>query len=150
VVGAFLGQTALRIRELFRFAENTPCILLLDEIDALGKRRGSIRDVGELDRVVIALMQELEHAVPEGVVIATSNVPEHLDEALFRRFDEVIEFPRPNQTEIIRYGVKRVSIAGIVPKRAVRNLLAGSKSYAEATRRIAARERALVLKELTT
>lgn len=146
VVGAFLGQTALRVRELFRFAETTACVLLLDEIDALAKKRGSLRDVGELDRVVISLMQELEHAVPKGIVVATSNVPEHLDEALFRRFDDVIEFPRPSQAEIARFGSKTATAGKLVPPRRLRHLLAGATSYAEAARRIAAEERAIVLR----
>ena len=148
VVGAFLGQTALRIRELFRFAETTACVLLLDEIDALAKKRGSPRDVGELDRVVIALMQELEHADPKGIVVATSNVPEHLDEALFRRFDDVVEFPRPSVSEIARFGAKRASAGKILASRKLKPLLARAKSYAEVARRIGAAERAIVLRGL--
>ncbi len=146
VVGAFLGQTALRIRELFRFAETTACVLLLDEIDALAKKRGSLRDVGELDRVVISLMQELEHALPKGILVATSNVPEHLDEALFRRFDDVIEFPRPSHAEIARFGSKRAQDGKVVPARRLKQLLAGATSYAEAARRITAEERSIVLR----
>lgn len=146
VVGAFLGQTALRIRELFRFAETTACVLLLDEIDALAKKRGSLRDVGELDRVVISLMQELEHAVPKGIVVATSNVPEHLDDALFRRFDDVVEFPRPSRTEIARFGAKRAIAGKVVPQRGLKPILAGATSYADAARRIGAQERAIVLR----
>ena len=55
VVSSYLGQTATHLRQLFQFAESTRCVLLFDEIDALGKRRGSPSDVGELDRIVIAL-----------------------------------------------------------------------------------------------
>lgn len=146
VVGAFLGQTALRIRELFRFAETTACVLLLDEVDALAKKRGSIRDVGELDRVVISLMQELEHAVPKGIVVATSNVPELLDKALFRRFDDVIEFPRPSRAEIARFGARRATAGKIVPPRRLKQLLVGATSYAEAARRIGAEERSIALR----
>lgn len=149
VVGAFLGQTALRIRELFRFAETTPCVLLLDEIDALARKRGSLRDVGELDRVVISLMQELEHAAPQGIVVATSNLPEHLDEALFRRFDDALEFPRPSQAEIARFASKRAAAGKIVPPRRLKSLLIGAKSYAETVRRVSAEERSLLLREVT-
>lgn len=148
VVGAFLGQTALRIRELFRFAETTPCVLLLDEIDALAKKRGSPRDVGELDRVVIALMQELEHAEPLGMVVATSNVPEHLDDALLRRFDDIIEFPRPSTTELARFAEKRASARSILPRGSLKPLVARATSYAEVARRIGAAERRIVLRGL--
>jgi hypothetical protein len=81
VMGALLGQTALRIRELFRFAEAARSVLLLDEVDALGRERGNAMDVGELDRVVISVMQQLEHTEPAGFLIATSNLPNHLDPA---------------------------------------------------------------------
>src|SRR4051812_16540298 len=97
LIGAYLGQTALRLRELFRFAEQNPCVLLFDEVDALAKRRGSPMEVGELDRIVIAFMQELEHAHGEGFVIATSNIPRVLDDALWRRFDMRIAFPKPKE-----------------------------------------------------
>ena len=67
VIGAYLGQTAAHLRELFRFAAENACVLLFDEIDALGKRRGNPLDVGELDRIVISLMQELEALRKRGV-----------------------------------------------------------------------------------
>jgi SpoVK/Ycf46/Vps4 family AAA+-type ATPase len=148
VVGAYLGQTALRVRELFRFVESTPCILLLDEIDALGKRRGSPLDVGELDRVVIALMQELEHADPQGFVVATSNLPQHLDRALFRRFDQVVAFPRPLATELRRFAMDRAKAGKLVSTKKVRSLISRAGSYAEVERRIAATERAIILDRL--
>jgi len=97
MIGAFLGQTAIHLRQLFYFAETTPCILLFDELDALGKRRGNPTDIGELDRIVIALMQELEHTNPQGMIIGTSNLDENLDDALWRRFDFALGFKAPNQ-----------------------------------------------------
>jgi ATP-dependent 26S proteasome regulatory subunit len=149
VVGAFLGQTALRIRELFHFAEHTACVLLLDEIDALGKRRGNQLDVGELDRVVISLMQELEHTTPRGLLVATSNLPQHLDDALFRRFDHVIEFPRPSRSEVLQFAAHRAKTGGVVSPRALPRVVAGAKSYADAERRIVAQERALLVRQMT-
>jgi len=148
VVGAYLGQTALRIRELFHFAETTDCVLLLDEIDALGKRRGSPLDVGELDRVVISLMQELEHTLPRCLVVATSNVPKHLDDALFRRFDGVLTFPRPTSKELARFGRSRAVGTGVIPPAKAARLVSGATSFAEAARRILAEERAAVLREI--
>jgi SpoVK/Ycf46/Vps4 family AAA+-type ATPase len=148
VVGAFLGQTALRIRELFRFAEQQTCVLLLDEIDALGRRRGASSDVGEIDRVVISLMQALEHAEPRGLLVATSNLPKHLDEALFRRFDDVLDFPRPNRVELARFAARRAERAALLSPSAAKRLANGAQSYAEAERRIAAAERSLVLREV--
>jgi AAA+ superfamily predicted ATPase len=103
VIGAYLGQTAIHLRQLFHFAETTPCILLFDELDALGKRRGNPTDVGELDRIVIALMQELEHANPQGMIVGTSNLAKDLDDALWRRFDFTLEFKAPNQKALTSF-----------------------------------------------
>jgi hypothetical protein len=149
VVGAYLGQTALRIRELFKFAEHTACVLLLDEIDALGKRRGSAMDVGELDRVVISLMQELEHSTPRGIVVATSNVPQHLDDALYRRFDYVMKFPRPSRTELISFANRRAREGKLVQPASARKLVNGATNYADVARRVSDQERSTVLEQIT-
>jgi SpoVK/Ycf46/Vps4 family AAA+-type ATPase len=148
VIGAYLGQTAIHLRELFRFATDTPCVLLFDEIDALGKQRGNPLDVGELDRIVIALMQELEFLQTSGVVIATSNLPEHLDRALWRRFDLVLKFPQPSKNELTSYTRqmrKKFNLKGTVllPKRP------GIRSYADAEKFVEAEARRLALKELS-
>lgn len=108
IIGAFLGQTAIHLRQLFHFAETTPCVLLLDELDALGKKRGNPLDVGELDRIVISLLQELEHAKPMGVVIGTTNLPGHLDDALWRRFDLDVFLKAPTQT-VLRTFVRQLA-----------------------------------------
>lgn len=106
VIGAYLGQTAIHLRQLFQYAEQQSCVLLLDELDALGKRRGSPLDVGELDRIVIALMQELEHSKPRGLIIGTSNLPKHLDHALWRRFDLALEFRAPSRSALATYATR--------------------------------------------
>jgi SpoVK/Ycf46/Vps4 family AAA+-type ATPase len=135
VVGSYLGQTAARLRELFRYVEAVPSVLVLDEIDALAQRRGNPRDVGELDRVVISLLQELEHSVPQGLVVASSNLPRALDDALWRRFDLVLDFPVPSAKQILAFARKRLSALG--DGGSVRNLatvLRRVRSYADADR----------------
>ena len=106
IIGAYLGQTAAKLRQVFRFVEQTPCVLLLDEVDAIGRRRGDARDVGELDRIVISLMQELEHINTDGLIIATTNVPKELDTALWRRFDLAIEFKKPTAIQLKTFAKK--------------------------------------------
>jgi hypothetical protein len=145
VVGAYLGQTALRVRELFRFAEQHPCVLVLDEIDALGRVRGSETDVGELDRVVITLMQELEHSRPAGIVIATSNLPRQLDPALFRRFDAVLVFPLPTKAALARYMAKRARGKAILRATEVPKPTPSIKTYHDAERCIVDLERSKLL-----
>ena len=148
VVGAYLGQTALRVRELFRFTESTPCVLLLDEVDALGKSRGRPQDAGELDRVVITLMQELEHSQPKGLLIATSNLPGQLDEALWRRFDLVVDFPRPTASELKIYTVGLTRERGVRLSRAGREMLSRVRSYAEAEKVLEDEQRRNIIQAL--
>jgi SpoVK/Ycf46/Vps4 family AAA+-type ATPase len=115
--------------------------LLLDELDALGKRRGSPLDVGELDRIVIALMQELEHAKPLGLIIGTSNLPKHLDGALWRRFDLAVPFKYPTKATLSRFAnsiaaSKKIRLSARVARRAV-----SVKSFADAEAIIVAEAR---------
>jgi SpoVK/Ycf46/Vps4 family AAA+-type ATPase len=134
VVGSYLGQTAARLRELFRYAEAVPSVLVLDEIDALAQRRGNPRDVGELDRVVISLLQELEHSAPRGIVVASSNLPRALDDALWRRFDLVLDFPTPTKPQIKAFAQKRLVALGGRLGRDLLTALRGARSYADAER----------------
>jgi SpoVK/Ycf46/Vps4 family AAA+-type ATPase len=145
LIGAYLGQTALRLRELFCFAEQTPCVLLFDEVDALAKRRGSPMEVGELDRIVIAFMQELEHARGEGFVVATSNLPKALDDALWRRFDLRIDFPKPTSRALVRFAQRRSREFGIRPTRELLSRTRRSASFAEAEQMVISEARRKVL-----
>lgn len=148
VIGSFLGQTAIHLREIFRFAASRPCVLLFDEIDALGKQRGSLLDVGELDRIVIALMQELEFLETPGIVIATSNVPENLDRALWRRFDEFIRFPAPNKQEVLSYSKRVIARFGIRPSAKTLRQVSVAKSFADAETMLEAEARRAALETL--
>lgn len=100
LIGSYLGQTAANLREIFSFATKTECLILVDELDVLGKQRGSQQDVGELDRIVVGLMQEMDLTKPAGFIVAASNLISHLDPALIRRFDLCIQFPKPTKLEI--------------------------------------------------
>jgi len=144
VIGAYLGQTAIHLRELFRFASSNPSVLLFDEIDALGKQRGNPLDVGELDRIVIALMQELELSETRGLIVATSNLPQNLDRALWRRFDLILEFPKPTRLELAAY--TRKTMGGFALKRF--SPKPAPKTYADAERLIEANARSIALREL--
>jgi len=149
VVGAYLGQTAVHLRELFRFAEANPCVLLFDEVDALGKHRGDPLDVGELHRIVITLMQELEHVHPAGYIIATSNLPLLLDPALWRRFDLVMEFPRPDQRERERFVVARAKAFATKVTPGLRAKARKAASYADAEMVVQAEARRNLLARLS-
>jgi AAA+ superfamily predicted ATPase len=100
VISSFVGDTASHLQRVFNLANNTPMVLLLDEVDAVGKNRDDPNDVGELKRVVNSLLQAMDtFRSSESVIIAASNHQYLLDPALWRRFDEIIHFPIPDRTE---------------------------------------------------
>lgn len=148
VIGAFLGQTAIHLRQLFSFAERYPCILLLDELDALGKRRGNPLDVGELDRIVIALLQELEHSHSAGIVIGTTNLPKHLDDALWRRFDLSVSFGAPTKATLIKFARSVARKWGVTLRAAALENAGASKSFAAAEGAVIAEVRRLLVATL--
>ena len=86
LISSFLGSTAKNIRALFDFAAKTPCILFLDEFDALAKLRGDTQELGELKRVVNSFIQNLDTIGTQSIVIAATNHEDLLDSAVWRRF----------------------------------------------------------------
>lgn len=146
VIGAYLGQTAIHLRQLFRYAEQTPCVLVFDEIDALGKKRGSPLDVGELDRIVISIMQELEHCFAQGLIVATTNLAPNLDTALWRRFDLCLEFPKPNRSQLRSYVSRLGGVAPVRLRPEVRKAALSAASFAEAEKTVQAEIRRKVLR----
>ncbi|MSO23651.1 MAG: AAA family ATPase [Acidobacteria bacterium] len=149
VIGAYLGQTAIHLRELFHFSETTPCILIFDEIDALGKKRGNPLDVGELDRIMISLMQELEHSKVRGIIVATSNLPQHLDSALWRRFDLAVEFAKPTKTELARFAKGTARNLGIPLSRvSISRLLEHAASFSDIEKSVESEARRIILSDV--
>jgi SpoVK/Ycf46/Vps4 family AAA+-type ATPase len=103
-------------------------------------------DVGELDRVVISVMQQLEHSEPLGFVVATSNLLPRLDPALVRRFDLAVEFPLPTKTERVRFARHRARALGIQLKRELARRVGTAKAYADVERVLVDEKRRLVLR----
>ncbi len=126
----------------------TPCVLLLDELDALGKRRGNPLDVGELDRIVIALMQELEHSKPLGLIIGTSNLPRHLDDALWRRFDLTLLFRTPTSHTLHGFAKRIGARRGITLSKNVLSRATRARSFADAEAIVIAEARRQVLRDV--
>ena len=100
LISSFVGETASHIQRVFDLASSTPMVLLLDEVDAIGKNRDDPQDVGELKRVVNGLLQAIDAFRPnDSIVIAASNHQYLLDPALWRRFDDAVFFPSPSAVE---------------------------------------------------
>ena len=102
IISSFLGETANNLTRLFEGIKDFPCVLLFDEFDIVGKTRTNSQDVGEMHRVVNILLTLLEEYNSQGILIATTNIENALDQALFRRFDDIIEMPKPSKEEIFR------------------------------------------------
>ena len=102
IISSFLGETANNLTKLFDGIKDYPCVLLFDEFDVIGKTRTNSQDVGEMHRVVNILLTLLEQYNSKGILIATTNIENALDQALFRRFDDIIEMPKPSKEEILR------------------------------------------------
>lgn len=91
-----LGQTSRNLRRVFDYAEQTPSVLFLDEFDALAGARGNERDVGELQRVVIALLQNIDALPDSTILVAATNHEQLLDPAIDRRFAFHVPMPMPD------------------------------------------------------
>jgi SpoVK/Ycf46/Vps4 family AAA+-type ATPase len=96
LISSFLGSTSKNIRALFDFAAKTPCVLFLDEFDAIAKLRGDTQELGELKRVVNSFIQNLDALASHSVVLAATNHRELLDSAVWRRFGYRLELDFPN------------------------------------------------------
>ncbi|WP_431090772.1 AAA family ATPase [Paenibacillus sp. 8b26] len=100
MVSSLLGSTAKNIRRIFEYAKERPCILFLDEFDAIAKSRDDEHEVGELKRVVNSLLQNIDNFNQNNILLAATNHEKLLDPAIWRRFSTVIEIPKPPVTEI--------------------------------------------------
>lgn len=96
LMSSFLGTTARNIGALFDFANRYRCVLFLDEFDALAKARDDVQEIGEIKRVVNALLQSLDARNGMGITLAATNHEHLLDAAVWRRFDSRIAIPAPD------------------------------------------------------
>ena len=97
----YMGETAAKLRLIFDAIQQTRGVYLFDEFDSIGSQRGLANDVGEIRRVLNSFLQMVEQDNSDSLLIAATNHPELLDRALFRRFDDVIEYQLPDKEEIV-------------------------------------------------
>jgi SpoVK/Ycf46/Vps4 family AAA+-type ATPase len=101
VITRYMGETASKLRLVFDQIAATRGVYLFDEIDAIGGSRTADNDVGEMRRVLNSILQFLEEPnSTDSIIIAATNHPELLDRALFRRFDDIIEYTLPDSEAI--------------------------------------------------
>jgi SpoVK/Ycf46/Vps4 family AAA+-type ATPase len=97
LITKFMGETASQLKLVFDAMTSTRGVYFFDEFDAIGSQRGNANDVGEIRRVLNSCLQLLEEDASQSLIIAATNHPELLDKAVFRRFDDVIQYEMPTQ-----------------------------------------------------
>lgn len=104
-VDSYLGSTQKNISKVFDYIKQQKCVFMLDEVDAIGMKRGK-EDVGEMSRIVISLMQNLDTLTSDITLLGATNRMDIIDEALLRRFTTRHEVKRLDENEQLEMGKK--------------------------------------------
>jgi SpoVK/Ycf46/Vps4 family AAA+-type ATPase len=99
LVTKFMGETSAKLRQVFDAIADRRAVYLFDEFDAIGAERNLDNDVGEIRRVLNSFLQLIERDQSDSLIIAATNNHSILDQALFRRFDDVITYHLPDEKE---------------------------------------------------
>lgn len=99
LVTKFMGETSAKLRQIFDMMRVVPGVYLFDEFDAIGSERSLDNDVGEMRRVLTSFLQFIENDISDNLIIAATNNMQLLDRALFRRFDDVLNYELPGERE---------------------------------------------------
>lgn len=102
LISSFLGSTSKNIRALFDFAAKTPCVLFLDEFDAIAKIRSDTQEMGELKRVVNSFLQNLDTLGRQSIILAATNHENLLDAAVWRRFTYRLALQLPTSDQRVQ------------------------------------------------
>jgi SpoVK/Ycf46/Vps4 family AAA+-type ATPase len=114
LISSYLGETAANVRKIFEFARKQPSVLFFDEFDAIARARDEDGEHNELRRVVNSLLIFIDRIQPKGFLVAATNLDHSIDPAIWRRFDEVVWFDKPDKRMIARFlkmKFKNVAIA---------------------------------------
>lgn len=109
VISSLLGETAANLRKVFDYAARGIWVVLFDEFDAIGRSRDDATEHGELKRVVNSFLQMLDRFTGRSLVIAATNFEQALDPALWRRFDEIIRFEKPDRAQVEQFLTKKLT-----------------------------------------
>jgi SpoVK/Ycf46/Vps4 family AAA+-type ATPase len=135
VVSSLLGETAANLRKVFDYAKRGQWVLFFDEFDAIGRSRDDATEHGEIKRVLNSFLQIMDNFDGRSLVIAATNFEQVLDPAIWRRFDEMVRFERPQVPQLKLVVRKRLGPVNFIDAQVdhLSASLAGS-SYADAER----------------
>jgi SpoVK/Ycf46/Vps4 family AAA+-type ATPase len=102
LITKFMGETSVKLRQIFDTIREMQGVYLFDEFDAIGAERSMDNDVGEMRRVLNSFLQFIEQDDSSSLIVAVTNNPKMLDQALFRRFDDVLHYKLPDNEQILR------------------------------------------------
>ena len=115
LISKFMVETSSKLRQLFESIEQSPGVYLFDEFDAIGADRTFDNEVGEMRRVLNAFLQLIEGEASDSIIVAATNNSQMLDQALYRRFDDVLHYSLPTEREIVHlFDLKLGSFFGTV------------------------------------
>lgn len=100
IVTKFMGETSLKLSKVFDCIRDIPGVYLFDEFDAIGQKRSTEHEVGEMRRILNSFLQMMERDTSDSIILAATNDIEALDNALFRRFDDILEYTFPSEEGI--------------------------------------------------
>jgi SpoVK/Ycf46/Vps4 family AAA+-type ATPase len=100
LITKYMGETAAKLRQIFDATDRTRGVYFFDEFDAIGSQRGLANDVGEIRRILNSFLQMIEQDESHSLIVAATNHPDILDQALFRRFDDVLHYALPDEASI--------------------------------------------------
>lgn len=101
LISRYMGESIAKLRLVFDAMHDFRAVYLFDEFDSIGTSRTSGNEVGEIKRVLNSFLLQIEKDESRSLIIAATNMPETLDRALFRRFDDIIQFPLPTEEDIL-------------------------------------------------
>lgn len=135
LITKFMGETAAKLRQVFDSTQQTRGVYFFDEFDAIGSQRGLSNDVGEARRILNSFLQMIEQDDSNSLIVGATNHPEILDNALFRRFDDLLLYELPDEEHIastLKGRLSRIAVKNTSWKRLAKKAL--GLSYAELTR----------------
>ena len=109
LITKFMGETAAKLRIVFDAIAESRGVYLFDEFDSIGSHRGQINEVGEIRRILNSFLQMIEQDDSDSIILAATNHPDILDYALYRRFDDVVEYSVPDKPLINKLLKNRLS-----------------------------------------
>ncbi len=101
LLSKYMGESIAKLRLIFDLMPSQRAVYLFDEFDSIGSHRNQGQDIGEIKRILNSFLINIEKDDSNSIIIAATNLPDSLDTALFRRFDDIIKYPLPTEGEII-------------------------------------------------